>query len=278
MNVGTWRVASFGLTVLLLTVPAVAQTPGACPAPTRAPTPVSSIVRDERASRLQPRATSLLDAELQGLESLVRSTPSEAPDRAALLRRLAEDYVELENAAVTEGKPALAQTSRQSAEQRYTDLKDGYPSYAALDEVLYYLGYEYERGGDLTNARRVYFALIQSRPNSTYIPRAYLAFGEGFFTDASGDPSKWALAEQAYMKVISFPAPNNHAYGYAWFKLAHVYWRSGEAAKAVLAFQKANAWAATFAHDPTAATVGQAATSDFSAMRSACPGVRLTSP
>ena len=68
----------------------------------------------------------------------------------------------------------------------------------------------------------------QKTPNSKYIPNAYLAFGELFFNEAQGDPSKWELAKQAYMKVIGYPPPNNKVYGYAWYKLAYVFWNKGE--------------------------------------------------
>ncbi|MCK6592368.1 MAG: hypothetical protein L6Q76_32855, partial [Polyangiaceae bacterium] len=54
---------------------------------------------DDRKSRADARARPLLVAEIQGLESLFESTPRNAPDRPKLLRRLAEDYVELESAA-----------------------------------------------------------------------------------------------------------------------------------------------------------------------------------
>jgi tetratricopeptide (TPR) repeat protein len=269
MKQSTRQAACLGVGLLFLAAPVRAQAVN-CPRPTAAPSQVSPVVRDDRRSRLQQRAQGLMAAEIQGLESLLASTPATSPDRAQLLRRLAEDYVELENAAVKDQTAALVQSSRQNAEQRYTSLKDEFPSYALLDEVLYYLGYEYEQAGDLANARRTYFALIQTRPSSKYIPQAYLAFGDMFFAEATGDPSKYSLAEQAYMKVISYPPPQNRAYGYAWFKLAHVFWRSGEPSKAVDAFEKVRSWGVTFTQGPTATSVSQAAASDLASLRATC--------
>jgi len=177
------------------------QASGPVPCPTSTVGRVFS-PRDPRASFLHHRIAALLDGEIQGLESLVASTPATSPDRAPLLRRLAEDYVELENA-----RAMTAASSRQKAMDGYTKLLNEYPSYAQLDEVQYYLGLEAERDGDVSNARRDYFMLIQQRPASPLVPLAYLAFADLFFDEAKGDPSKWELAAQAYMKVISYPPP-----------------------------------------------------------------------
>src|ERR1019366_7039687 len=59
-------------------------------------------VRDARQSALKQRALALLVTEIQQLESLLKATENTSNDRPKLLRRLAEDYVELENAAFRE--------------------------------------------------------------------------------------------------------------------------------------------------------------------------------
>ncbi|MGC4066058.1 MAG: hypothetical protein QM784_15685 [Polyangiaceae bacterium] len=46
----------------------------------------------------------------------------------------------------------------------YAMMKDQYPNYSKLDEVLYYLAYEYEQAKDYQNARKVYFELIEKSP------------------------------------------------------------------------------------------------------------------
>jgi tetratricopeptide (TPR) repeat protein len=270
------RAASWALGLVLLLTTPLAHAQVGCSAAASPPSPVSTIVCDERLASRAPRAKALLVVELRGLENLLVTTPPASPDRAALLRRLAEDYVELESSVLSQQDTSVAESSRRSAEERYATLRDSYPESPTHDEVLYFLAYEYERGGDLANARRAYFTLIQSRPQSTYVPKAYLAFGDMFFADAtSGDPSKYPLAEQAYQKVIAYPPPRNHAYGYAWFKVAHVYWREGEPAKALQAFQKVKEWAVSFAGDPTVASVGSAAQHDLAVLRAACPGLAV---
>jgi tetratricopeptide (TPR) repeat protein len=221
--------------------------------------------RDERKSRLQARQRALLVTEIQGIERLFETTKKNAPDRPQLARRLAEAYVELEAAAFRDKTQAeikrdeLKKTNAQAAGQQQTQanqadqvmkaarakaiqnyslIVNDYPNYQALDEVLYYLAYEYEQANDLKNARAVYYDLIKKRPDSKYIPNAYLAFGELFFNEAQGDPSKWDLASQAYQEVIKYPPPNNKVYGYAWYKLGYVFWNKGELEKAMNAFKK----------------------------------------
>ena len=221
--------------------------------------------RDERRNRLQARQRALLVTEIQGLERLFEGTSKNKPDRPQLARRLAEAYVELESAAFRDKVQAeikrdeLKKTNQAAAGQQqaqanqaenimkgarkkaidyYTLIKTDYPNYGQLDEVLYYLAYEYEQANDLKNARAVYYELIKQAPQSKYIPNAYLAFGELFYNEAQGDPSKWDTAEKAYIEVTKYPAPANKVQGYAWYKLGYVYWNEGQLEKSLNAFKK----------------------------------------
>ena len=260
-------------------------------------------VRDLRQSALKQRVLALLVTEIQQLESLLKATETTSTDRPKLLRRLAEDYVELENAAFREkteaevkrdslkqSNPRGAQAqqsiatsrkttmerSRKAAIRDYSMLVDDYsgqpsntfpqnppPAYPVLDEVYYYLAYEYEQSGDTANARRVYLDLITKTPTSKYISNAYLAFGELFFNEAQGDPSKWEPAKQAYQKVISKPPPDNKVYGYAWYKLAYVFWNQGDLPHALDAFKKTIDFGTQFAQLPNAKKLAESARKDL---------------
>ncbi len=251
---------------------------------------MGSSQRDERKNKLQSRARALLVTEISGLENLFGSTPKSSADRPTLARRLAEDYVELESAAFREKtqaevdrdglkktNPAAAgqkQTvalqaatilnrARTQAEKYYGLITTDYPNYPQLDEVLYYLAYEYEQANDNAKARTVYLQLIQTRPNSKYIPNAYLAFGELFFNEAQGDPSKWDFAAQAYTEVIKFPPEKSKVYGYAWYKLAYVFWNEGDFPKALNAFKKTIDYGVTYAQLPNAAKLADSARRDI---------------
>ncbi len=254
--------------------------------------------RDTRTNRLKARARALLITEIGGLERLYATTPKKSPDRPQLLRRLAEGYVELESAALRDKNqaeidaadyakgnkatnkakdPAKASKARQDAasakkilaEARknaikyYSRLKTDYPDNPKLDEVLYYLAYEYEGAGDLANARKVYFELIEKAPKSPYIPHAYLAFGELFFQEAQGDPSKWDLAAAAYTEVTKYPAPENKVYGYARYKLAYVYWNQDNLPAAMSEFKKVIEYGETYAQLPNAAQLAKSARRDL---------------
>lgn len=250
----------------------------------------SAAQRDERASRLQPKVRALLVTEIQGLERLFRSTAKRAPDRVQLARRLAENYVELEaaafrdkieagmkadeaarkssgNAAKFKKDEAAANQvlllARKKAIEYYTLIKNDYPNYSQLDEVLYYLAYEYEQGNDYTNARKVYYELIQNVPQSKYIPNAYLAFGELFFNEAQEDPSKWDLAAASYEEVVKYPPPENKVYGYAHYKLAYVHWNKGEFARALDEFKKTIDYGTKHANLPNATPLAHSARRDI---------------
>jgi tetratricopeptide (TPR) repeat protein len=227
-----------------------------------------AIFRDDR--RTPARARALLVVEIQQLESLFRVTSVTSPDRPLLLRRLAEDYVELQRAA--RDAPPIVDRARKQAIAYYTTLITEYsgqpsqtfpasppPAYPQLDEATYYLAYEHERAGDDANARRVYFELISKLPNSRFIPRAYLAFAELFAGEAMSDPSKWELAKQAYTKVLSTPPPANEVYGYAWYRLAYVLMNQGDPARARDAFQKTVDFATSFPQLRGSGTLGMAA-------------------
>lgn len=259
--------------------------------------------RDERRNRLAARSRQLLVTEIQGLESLFASTPKNAPDRPKLMRRLAEGYVELESAAFrdkTEGQIKVDEAkrkspgqvanlqaevgkadkilvaARQAAIKYYTMLKNQYPKWCqstnaqdptkstgCTDEVLYYLAYEYEQASKLDDARKVYLELIQNWPQSKFIPNAYLAFGELFFNEAQGDPSKWAFAEQSYGEVVKYPPPENKVWGYAHYKLGYVHWNKGDFARAISEFKKTIEYSNQYASLPNAKELGNSARRDI---------------
>jgi len=247
--------------------------------------------RDLRTTRLQARGRQLLITEISGLERLYKATPRQSPDRAQLVRRLAEGYVELESAASrdkikadidadeskkSKNKPKydaatkeasnaqqIVVKSRDNAIKYYTRMKKDYPTYSKIDEILYYLAYEYEQNKDLDHARAVYLELIEKAPNSPYIPNAYLAFGELFFVEAMGDPSKWELAAQAYKEVIKYKPPQNKVWGYAQYKLGYVYWNSGDYAQAIQQFKNVIEYGDKFADLPSAKLLQKSARRDI---------------
>jgi tetratricopeptide (TPR) repeat protein len=247
--------------------------------------------RDLRTTRLKARARALLITEITGLERLYKRTRKKSPDRPQLVRRLAEGYVELGSAATRDKTQSeieaddakrkknrakydkarreaakakgILNSARKNAIRYYSIMKKDYPNYSKIDEVLYYLAYEYEQWGKLDDARKVYLELIQKAPKSKYVPNAYLAFGELFFLDAMADPSKWALAAEAYKQVLKYPAPDNKVYGYAQYKLAYVYWNTNEYAQASQEFKDVIDFGNQYTNLPNAKQLQKAARRDL---------------
>lgn len=110
----------------------------------------------------------------------------------------------------------------------------------AADAAIFRRAHEQLAGDDMSGARRSFFELIQKMPRSPLVPYAYLAFGDMFFADAeAGDPSKYALAAQAYAEVLKYPPPANRAYAYAQHQRGIVARRQGEAQAALLSHRSA---------------------------------------
>src|SRR6478736_6784126 len=120
-----------------------------------------------------------------------------------------------------------------------------------------------EQSQNYDKAREVYLELIDKAPKSPYIPNAYLAFGELFFQEAQGDPSKWDLAAAAYKEVIKYPPPNNKVYGYARYKLGYVFWNKGDYANALNEFKKVIEYGDQFSDLPNAKQLAKAARRDL---------------
>jgi hypothetical protein len=282
-----WSGSSGGALKLVVAPEAPAPSPPPPPAPPPAvsapPAPplsnadlamvhLAATVRDERRHVDRPRP--LLVVEIQGLESLFSSTPKDAADRPRLMRRIAEAYVDLEHVAIREGTDKVRDAARTNALRYYTMLRDQYPKWCLMggpdpskgtgcaDEVLYYLAYEHERGGVSDEARKVYLSLVQGWPQSRYIPGAYLAFGELFFEEAKSDPSKYPLAEQAYVQVLKYPPPDNKLAGFARYRLAQVYFKRGDDARAIAELKKVIEFARQFSMLPGSTELAEAAARD----------------
>lgn len=248
--------------------------------------------RDTRKGAMKARARQLLIQEISSLERLYAQTPKGSNDHQQLILRLAEAYAELEQAAVRDkiqkdiqvqdlkrkkGSPtqistlrkeitkakAMEAAARSKAIGYYRRMAAWYSKYSKIDEVLYYLAYEYEQGGDMAKARDTYKELVSKAPNSVYVPAAYLAFGELFFQEASADPGKWPFAESFYQKVLGYPAPKNKLWGYAAYKLGYVYWNQGIYAKALDQFKKVIQYGKTHSNLPNATQLAKSARNDI---------------
>jgi len=257
--------------------------PKADPPAAPAEVPDADSLRDLMASTRAPRQglrkreLELLIREIANVERLLEVTPTKDKDHPRVLRRLADDYVELASLLFREqihkedfakeitslnrvradrfrqqarALKKRARRARTNAIEHYAALAATHPGYCHLpgvkdpqdrscnDEVLYYLAYEHEQLGDADEARKRYLELVQNHPTSKYLPKAYLAFGELFFGEAQTDPSRWPAARRFYEKVLTFPPPKNELWGYAHYKLGYVDWNQGHHAEALDHFRE----------------------------------------
>ncbi|MEP7123769.1 MAG: hypothetical protein ABJE95_22765 [Byssovorax sp.] len=233
---------------------------------------------------------------IQKLETLVAVRPAVESEQPALLRRLAEAYVDLESTALrdqldretrtgsarvhnpsevaarsaeAERSARIVAAARKNAIKNYEALATRYPTYCAAadlhcgDEVLYFLAYEHQQSKHDDDARRVYLDLIKRFPQSKYVPDAYLAFAEWLFLEAQSDPARLVLAEQAYRKAAELPPPGNRIWGYAHYKLAYVYWSQGDMPRALAEIKQVIEFAAKFPALPNAERLGVTARKDL---------------
>lgn len=105
--------------------------------------------------------------------------------------------------------------------------------------------------GDKDGARAAFIELIKKWPSSRYVAEAYVALGDLSFEAA--DPARMKEAEQEYLEAVKFPPPDNRVYGYAWYKLAFVYWNRGEGSPSLAAFKKVIDYGAQHPQDANAA-------------------------
>lgn len=270
----------------------LACTPAAAPpGPVNAPAPpVARTSGDPAALRVasssdKPRTTDEVMIELRALEQLSTDTAPGSLEQPRIYRRLAEAYVELESAALrdqidgetrgasrspeAERLAGVVAAARHNAIKHYQVLATKYPTFCVSpgihcgDEVLYHLAHEHEQANESNDARRVYLQLVKSFPQSTFLPHAYLAFGERLFVDAQSDPSALSLAEMAYIKAAEAPPPGNPVWGYAHYKLAFVHWNRGAMARALAELVQVIEFAAKFPSLPSAEKLGAMARKDL---------------
>lgn len=205
-----------------------------------------------------------VERELADLERLVASTPTASPELPAILLRQAQSHSELAVLALASRDAQAAAASRQRAIAEYQALRSSHPSFAKADEVLLALGSELLADRQLGPGRQALLEVIETYPSSPMVPRAYVTFGDLFFDEAAGDPSKMALARQAYDAALRYPPPANPLYGYASYRLAWVALSTGDAQGALASFKRCIEHAAQHGSaSPSAARIGEQARKDI---------------
>ena len=285
-----------------MTLPARVPEPPQTKTPTGAGAVDIGEVRDQRQIALKQRVLALLVTEIQQLESLFKSTDLQSKDRPMLLRRMAEDYVELENAAFREkteaeitrdeykatnpreaGKQQAIVNARKTTMERarkaaiadYTSLVTDYSGQpsptsrttrrprtrCSTRSTTTSRTSTSSRATRPTRGACTSTSSRRRRTRSTSRTRTSRS-GSCSSTRRMGDPTKWEPAKQAYIKVIAKPPPENKVYGYAWYKLAYVFWNQGDLPHALDAFKKTIDFGTQFAQLPNATKLAESARKD----------------
>jgi tetratricopeptide (TPR) repeat protein len=183
------------------------------------------------------------------LQKLLKITPEGDKDRPGLLFRLAEllyeeskdfffqanrkddEYIKALNkkdqAGMARAKAEKAELDKKAedfsskARDTYSEIAQKYRDYERTDEVLYFLGHaflESKNDQDQKKAMVAFERLIKKYPKSKYVPDAWLAFGEYYFTKSKtkADLGQIQKALEAYKAAANFP--ENQVYAFAIYK------------------------------------------------------------
>jgi cellulose synthase operon protein C len=113
----------------------------------------------------------------------------------------------------------------------FRKLIDGWPDYRMLDGALYLTAYcELQMGND-TVGRNLLAEMIQARPDSRFVPEAWIRIGEYHFLYNELD-----YAKQAYLEAMKFP--ESKYFDKAMYKLAWTHYREDEFDQAIRLFQQ----------------------------------------
>lgn len=189
----------------------------------------------------------LVKKEIELLKRLKQTTDNKDPEKAEVIKRLADAYKELydqlnfmaremdEKIFQADKKGQKKEKSRMLAQQKkleamareyreksikeYVDIRNSFPDYPNYDEILFAIAYEIDqlateqddkgkKAAYRKRAREFYQELIRNYPRSRFIPHSWMAFGEYYFHEAR-DVDR---AMRSYEKVVEWGEENNPNY------------------------------------------------------------------
>ncbi|MEO1271270.1 MAG: tetratricopeptide repeat protein, partial [Myxococcota bacterium] len=105
-----------------------------------------------------------------------------------------------------------------------------FPEYRYIDGAYYLLGFCQKRMGQDEEARQAFVDLIRTRPDSKFVPEAWVRIGEHHF-----DYNELDKAIAAYSNALNYP--DNTFYDKALYKLAWAYYRADRFDDAIESFK-----------------------------------------
>ncbi len=117
----------------------------------------------------------------------------------------------------------------------FDQLVTDWPDYRMLDGAFYLLAYSELKMGNPERARNLFTRLVEERPESEFVPEAYVRIGEYYF-DYSDGPDGLRKAREAYESVM--PYKDSKFYDKALYKLAWTYYRLDQFDRAIGEFKR----------------------------------------
>lgn len=241
------------------------ERPTAAPPPMRYPLEVASA-----------RTAADLQRDAGFFEELVPTVRVGDPERPMLLWRQAAVYRELAFAAAADPSAAAAVAAAERAQiATLAKLRSESPTWCASpnptpalatgcgDEQAYLAARGFQRLGEVTEARKLYLAVLQKWPTSRLAPVAYAAIGDMFLAAAAADPAQLTLARQSLSKATELAPPTDPMYVQVRHRLAHVAWLEGDLATALRELQQTIEVSLRYASAPGAAALAERARADL---------------
>ena len=117
----------------------------------------------------------------------------------------------------------------------FSELVSEWPDYRLLDGAYYLLAYCNDQMGNARKARDLFAELIVKRPQSEFVPEAWIRIGEYHF-DRSDNPEEIKLARQAYEQAMKYE--ESRFFDKALYKLAWADYRLDNFEKAIEEFKR----------------------------------------
>ncbi len=231
---------------------------------------VQNIIESSFKRKREVRKLDILKKEIKLILRLAKQTSNENPEKAEILKRLADAYKEMydqinfmargleekifrqkskkEKAKMKAQQKALdkkANAYREKSIKAYVEIRNHFPDYPDYDEILFAIAYEIDqmaaqqenkkkKASYRERGRIFYQELIRNYPRSRFIPHAWMAFGEYYFHEAM-DVER---AMRAYEKVVEWGEENNPNYVVAMYYQAWCLFNLQEFKKTINQFNK----------------------------------------
>ncbi|MDJ0761687.1 MAG: tetratricopeptide repeat protein [Myxococcota bacterium] len=239
---------------------------------------VQKITESAFKRKREKKKIDILKREIELLKNLAKQTPNDNPDKAEVLKRIADNYKDfygqlnfmardLDERIFKEKKRDKKKAAKYRAQQKklekmareyreksikaYVEIRNNFQDYPDYDEILFAIAYEIDqlaleieskskKASYKERARIFYQELIRNYPRSKFIPHAWMAFGQYYFDEAK-DVER---AMRAYEKVTEWGEKDNPNYIIAMYYQAWCLFNMQEFQKTINQFNKVIEYAA----------------------------------